>query len=363
MQQRLRVAADTVQKDLMMAGAGTYSGFMVGTLDNYFAPILPHRVGTINADPAGIVSCQRALPDHVRVGHHDHVRAQHQRADDDPHRHADAVGRAEGAPAARLSARTTATCAGSTTAIACSSSIRAARTTSSPSPTCRTTRCTCSTATTSSRRSTTPAPGSRRVESHTYYLNEVPATNTYELRHYDGYQTDLPVVDNVVDFRVEFFGDPLPPQMVRPVSDPVGPWTTYGPKPPAIGIDNDKDPWGAGENCVFQVDGTSGLQVARPQIQTLGTALDGPVPLTAGDADRRSVVPLGDQHGRRRHAEQVRRRLAPRAAGPRDAARAGGKRRAARSGRRALPPRRPLERAASASSRTRKSASTCRRAT
>ena len=53
MQQRLRVAADTVQKDLVMAGAGTYSGIMVGTLDNYFAPILPHRVGTINADPAG----------------------------------------------------------------------------------------------------------------------------------------------------------------------------------------------------------------------------------------------------------------------------------------------------------------------
>ena len=34
MQQRMRVAADTIQKDLVMAGAGTYSGFMVGTLDN-----------------------------------------------------------------------------------------------------------------------------------------------------------------------------------------------------------------------------------------------------------------------------------------------------------------------------------------
>ncbi|MBK5298142.1 MAG: hypothetical protein JJE40_13375, partial [Vicinamibacteria bacterium] len=120
-----------------------------------------------------------------------------------------------------------------------------------------------------------------KVESHTYYLSEVPATNTYQLRHYNGYQTDLPVADNVVDFRIEFFGDPLPPQMVRPAGDLVGPWTTYGPKPPPIGTDNDKDPWGAGENCVFHVDGTSGLQVARPQIQTLGTALDGPVSLTA----------------------------------------------------------------------------------
>ena len=53
MQQRLRVAADAVQKDLVMAGAGTYSGFLVGTLDNYFAPILPHRVGTISPDVPG----------------------------------------------------------------------------------------------------------------------------------------------------------------------------------------------------------------------------------------------------------------------------------------------------------------------
>ena len=36
-----------------MAGAGTYSGFMVGTLDNYFAPILPHRVGTIDPTRPG----------------------------------------------------------------------------------------------------------------------------------------------------------------------------------------------------------------------------------------------------------------------------------------------------------------------
>ena len=39
------------------------------------------------------------------------------------------------------------------------------------------------------------------------------------------------------------------------MSDPDGPWTTYGPKPPAIGTDNTKDTWGDGENCIFQVDG------------------------------------------------------------------------------------------------------------
>ena len=96
MQQRLRVAADTVQKDLVMAGAGIYSGIMVGTLDNYFAPILPHRVGTIAADPAGTFRANPLCPLTLRVGHHDHVRPDDQRADDDPHRHAEAVGRAQG---------------------------------------------------------------------------------------------------------------------------------------------------------------------------------------------------------------------------------------------------------------------------
>ena len=66
-----------------MAGAGTYSGFMVGTLDNYFAPMLPHKVGTISPDPAGSFHANPLCPTTLRVGHHDHVRAEHQRADDD----------------------------------------------------------------------------------------------------------------------------------------------------------------------------------------------------------------------------------------------------------------------------------------
>ena len=89
MQQRLRVAADSIHKDLMMAGAGMYSGNMIGTLDAYFSPLLPHRVGTIASDPAGIVPRQSAVPADLRVGGHDHVRADDDGADDDRHRHAD----------------------------------------------------------------------------------------------------------------------------------------------------------------------------------------------------------------------------------------------------------------------------------
>jgi hypothetical protein len=35
----------------------------------------------------------------------------------------------------------------------------------------------------------------------------------------------------------------------------MGPYTTYGPKPPLLGVDYSGDSWGAGENCLFSVQG------------------------------------------------------------------------------------------------------------
>ena len=53
MQQRLRVASDTLYTDLVMAGGGAYIGRQAGPLNYFFAPVLPFRDGVINADPAG----------------------------------------------------------------------------------------------------------------------------------------------------------------------------------------------------------------------------------------------------------------------------------------------------------------------
>jgi len=132
-----------------------------------------------------------------------------------------------------------------------------------------------------------------QVATHTYYLKADTTTNTYELRHYDGYQTDLPVVDNVVKLGFEYYGDPQPPQLLpnKALSDTTGPWTTYGPKPPVLG--SNTAGWGAGENCVFTV--VSGQQV--PRLETLAAGLtqvkldpatlqDGPWCPTAGSANR-----------------------------------------------------------------------------
>jgi hypothetical protein len=43
LQQRLRVSVDTLTRDLVMAGAGSYSGPAFGPLANIVAPIMPYR--------------------------------------------------------------------------------------------------------------------------------------------------------------------------------------------------------------------------------------------------------------------------------------------------------------------------------
>ncbi len=53
-QQRLRVGSDTLFKEMIMAGAGPYSGPVTGSLINFFAPILPRRIGRVNQDPPAV---------------------------------------------------------------------------------------------------------------------------------------------------------------------------------------------------------------------------------------------------------------------------------------------------------------------
>jgi hypothetical protein len=73
--------------------------------------------------------------------------------------------------------------------------------------------------------------------------------------HYDGRETDLPVIDNVTTLSFEYFGEPQPPQLIVAVG-PDGEAkrsTTYGPMPPPPGRDDPSDDWGPGENCIFAI--------------------------------------------------------------------------------------------------------------
>src|SRR3954468_18143172 len=53
MQQRLRVAADALTRDLTMAGAGPYVAGGVGPLIQRLAPVMPYRWGQSDADAPG----------------------------------------------------------------------------------------------------------------------------------------------------------------------------------------------------------------------------------------------------------------------------------------------------------------------
>jgi hypothetical protein len=51
-----------------------------------------------------------------------------------------------------------------------------------------------------------------QIVSNTFYLNRT----THQLMRYNGGTNDVPLVDNVVDLKFEYFGDPNPPKLPKP---------------------------------------------------------------------------------------------------------------------------------------------------
>lgn len=72
-----------------------------------------------------------------------------------------------------------------------------------------------------------------------------------------------PIVDHVVSFSVEAFGDASPPSPGRTPRSP----PTYGPVPPPPDVDDPRDSWATGENCTIAI-GAEGLPV--PRLPALG---------------------------------------------------------------------------------------------
>jgi hypothetical protein len=61
------------------------------------------------------------------------------------------------------------------------------------------------------------------ITSQTYYLRSDIATNSFQLMHYDGAETDLPVVDHVVKLEFEYFGADR--MRLDPATLQDGPWS------------------------------------------------------------------------------------------------------------------------------------------
>jgi len=265
MQQRMRVAADTLSKDLVMAGNGAYQGSMSGSLVYVFAPVYPYRKGAIGEDLPGTVKT-----DTVTLMYVPPTIAQTTLASNPGNSLVNSaetkVNAESGCPLNDL------LCGfqvGMTLLIYDQYGHSDTFTvTQIQDPNQNNLKLQHN----SDKLSYEYAPGTKIVQAnnYTYYLN----SQTHQLMFYNGGTgADVPVVDNVVSLSFKYYGDPQPPQLNgKPLSDPTGPWTTYGPPPPALGsqvLDNNKNPsdgWPAGESCLFQVSG--GQQV--PRLPVLG---------------------------------------------------------------------------------------------
>jgi type II secretory pathway pseudopilin PulG len=260
MQQRLRVGADALTKDIMMAGAGVYMGSSSGSLSNYFAPLMPYRIGDVQDDPAAgvfyradTISMMYVPPTNAQTGVNKAMgNGNSQEIDVDaqmncgPDKHTQLCGFHIGQRVLIMDVDGTWDYVTITNvqdeALHLQHSDKLSGGYSSGLAVIT------------------------EIAAHTYYLKTDIPNNTYQLMHYDGTgNPDTPIVDNVVKLQFSYYGDPQPPQLLpqppMSLASTVGPWTTYGPKPPALGVNNGSDSWPAGENCAFQV--VNGMTVPR----------------------------------------------------------------------------------------------------
>jgi hypothetical protein len=276
MQQRLRIAVDTLKKDLLMAGAGTYSGNnKLGSLGQYVATILPDREGNVTPDPPGTFKCTTTFcsslgaSDAITLLYVPPTSAQTTIRDAMPAQSAELkVNRQDGCPGSddlcgfKEGMQVMIFDDSGTSDIFSITNVQESalhlqhRGQDLSKAYAQNTYIT-------------------QIAAATYWLKTDTAAETYQLMRYDGYLTDAPIAENIVGMAFEYFADPSPPVLLKPVTDPIGPWTNYGPKPPAVGVNVASDNWGAGENCLYMVSG--GMHVPRTEMATPLGPVNGPL--------------------------------------------------------------------------------------
>jgi type II secretory pathway pseudopilin PulG len=194
LQQRLRLGVNALTRDLLMAGAGTYSGPMAGSLGAFFGTVLPYRLGAVNADAVG-----QYFTDRLTVVYVPPTVAQTRLADplgpspafarithDPGCPAADSCGFERGMAALVMDQTgawdtfTVGDVQGSVLQLLHRGS-QAFR----------------------------PYPAGSYISeviTHTYWLKTDPDNDAYQLMRYDGDQADVPIVDNVVGLNFEYFG-------------------------------------------------------------------------------------------------------------------------------------------------------------
>lgn len=203
MHQRMRVAVDRLSRDLLMAGAGPYSGPAGGALTNFFAPVGPYRTGRFTSAP-GQNSHYR--PDAISLLYVPDTASQ-TTIRDPMAEETSAVINLNAQPGCPL---TEPLCGFGEGQVVLISDDTGAWDTG------RVTGLQASTLHVQHRgqlaRAYEAGAQITVVEAHSYYLD--PAQD--QLRHDDGWGTDLPLVDNVVDLQFRYFGDADPPTGPNP---------------------------------------------------------------------------------------------------------------------------------------------------
>ena len=251
--QRLRMTVDTLSRDLMAAGAGSYLGEQTGPLVHYFAPLRPIRSGTAS-DALSVMyvpstAVQAALSAGLPAGG-EIVRV------------ADGPGCPVGADVCGITAGMTLLIYDDTgnhdtfAVLDVGEDHARVRITSRPS--------------------NAPRPaydaGAKVVEAEarTYARTTAGSPPADQL-----VRNDAPVAAHLVGLTFEYFAERAPPMLTA------GDRPTYGPAPPPLAVQTTGYP--AGENCVFQLDETGQMRVPRLPVLSGASALVKLVPAQLAD--------------------------------------------------------------------------------
>ena len=205
MQQRMRVGNDTLFKEVMMAGAGPYQGAVTGSLVKYFAPIIPRRVGDISPDP--VVGGGSFTTDRLTLAYIPNSYSQ------------TTISQAMPPKSAELKVTAQANCpADANNLCGFTDGMEVIIFDDSGNFDTFTITNVQDDAIHVQHRGTDLnykyAAGATitQLVSYTYYLDRT----TNQLKRYDGHTKEEALVDNVVDLRFDYFGDPNPPTQPKP---------------------------------------------------------------------------------------------------------------------------------------------------
>jgi hypothetical protein len=200
----MRVGSEVLFKELVMAGAGTYQGATSGSLLNYFAPILPRRTGQISPDPATGTGSFKT--DKITLLYVPNSYSQTTISSPMPNVSAELKVRSQ--PNCPQGRQLCGFQVGMGVAIFDNSGHFDAFTITEVQESAGHLQ---HRGQQFSIEYSADAQVTEMV-SYTYYLDRT----TNQLRRYDGIAEDVPIVDNVVDLRFDYFGDTQPPRAPMP---------------------------------------------------------------------------------------------------------------------------------------------------